>query len=184
MSNFFSKQSEGKVKEEIVLDIVRKVFPNSKIYENKYFDWGEQTNQDYIYNGKKYECPDIFSIGSGETVIVRTEIKGFRELEQWGGVPVVKIPTYLYDNYLRLQNNEETPCLIVFPIGETYTYDYDYFWQTLSLLDKLPKKYITKSGYKYKSGQDMECVYWRVSDLNSGIDSFVKHLQNVKDWDW
>lgn len=176
----------GRAKEEDVLSIIKKYLKNSKIYEHpKPNSWGEQTfDQDYEYNGIVYKCPDILSIGENDSIILRVEVKGFEYLEEWNDVQIVKMEKRLFDSYLKLQKIEEIPCSVVFSIGKYGSGNYNYYWRTLNELSSLPKKYDFDSKYISQSGREKECVYWRVSDLNSGIESFIKHLQSVKDADW
>lgn len=180
--SFFTNLWAGRDKEEDILSIVKKYFENSFIYENRIPGWGEdQINQDYEYNGKKYICPDIVTVGSDGVIILRIEVKGIERLETWKNELVVKMERRLFEKYLSLQREEEIPCTVIFSVGIAHGGNYEYYWKTLNEMSSLPKKYEYDEQYVSKKGNLKECVYWRISDFNKGIRSFTNHLEEIRD---
>lgn len=166
---FNKKLKIGKIYEEDILMTVKEIFPNSKIYINLEFG-----NQDYVIGNKIYKCPDIYSIENECDVVLRVEVKGLSKFGDFKNETVVMFPRYLFESYLRLEKEEEIPCIVIFSVGEAITGHYDYYWETLDGLNSLKKKYGREEGY------NSECVYWRKSDLKRGINGFKDYLCFIK----
>jgi hypothetical protein len=186
MASYFNNPSNksGEKKEEMILNFLSDKY-NVKRYLHNYYvdDWNNvHFDQDIECNGKIYKCPDLYILETkeGKNIILRIEIKGFRELNSstFSGTEIVSIEKYKFDYYLNLQNSEEVESSVLFVIGnENLGFeDFTFYWETLNNLTKIKNK--TATIYKYPS------LCWRTKDLKYGIDGFLNYIDDCVKYYW
>lgn len=106
--NNLATTKSGDAKERIVLDFLSKRYNVKKYYHNYYEDdfGSPHYDQDYIYQNKKYKCPDLYILedGNGNNIIFRIEVKGSHKTdnETFPGFETLVIEKYKFDSYLSL----------------------------------------------------------------------------------
>ena len=177
-----STNVSGEKKEKIVLNYLSKKY-NVKRYINDYYidEWGqEKYNQNYIHNGKTYKCPDLYLLetGSGNNIVLRIEVKGFREVNKtaFSKAETVLIEEYKFDSYVDLMMAEEIESCVVFVIGNENSGDLYFYWETLSNLLNIKHK----EGWEFGTN----CLFWRTQDLKFGLDGFLGYIDEYMENYW
>ncbi len=111
---------------------------------------------------------DVYETEDAKNAVLRVEVKGFVSFPEIRNMKYLIVESRKFDNYMEYFRLSEVETRIIFVVGENKK-KYECYWEEI---ENMNNTIFAKDDYTFSNGNIEKCLFWKPSDLHSGLGDF------------